>query len=140
LTPNRRLELSMQRFKLSALFGLGVLAFACGGDDPEPKPTVKIAWISKSRCNSFFDLSRFGARLAGRDLSAHADHSVDVALLEPEDECGATVGAEACASARSQMALVDQAIEQKYDAVAISVNNPSAWRRTWIVQSKRGSR
>jgi ribose transport system substrate-binding protein len=101
---------------------------ACGDAGEPPKPAVEIAWISKGRCNSFFDISRFGTRLAGQELEANEEVDLHVDLLEPDDCPGnATVLAEVpeeCAAAAPQMTAVQDAIDRRVQAIAISVSNP----------------
>jgi len=109
-----------------ALFAL--LLPACASDAEKPKPAVEIAWISKGRCNSFFDISRFGTRLASQELVARGEVDLTVELLEPEDCPGtpATLVAvpEECTTAAAQMARVEEAIDRHVDAIAISVSSP----------------
>lgn len=119
----------MQRILRFASLVFPVLALSCAEPAPEAAPAVKIAWISKGRCNSFFDISRFGARLASQDLAARGKAPVDVRLLEPDDcpdsASAAPPVAEECASSARQMAVLEQAIAEGFDALAISVTNPA---------------
>jgi ribose transport system substrate-binding protein len=110
---------------------LGALVVAlsgCAGQAEPPKPSLELAWISKGRCNSFFDIGRFGARLAGQDLAALGEASVTVELMEPDD-CAAAQAApasmEPCANAAAQMVKVEEAIAANVDAIAISVSDPA---------------
>jgi ribose transport system substrate-binding protein len=101
------------------------LILGCGEGAAEPNQAVEVAWISKGRCNSFFDISRFGARLASQDLG---DHELKLEMLEPDDcpdsqQHVPEVPAE-CASAARQMGSVEQAIASGVDAIAISALNP----------------
>jgi ribose transport system substrate-binding protein len=48
---------------------------------------VNIAWITKGQCNTFFAVSRQGARLAGQDLTSASGAPVNVDIMEPND-CG----------------------------------------------------
>jgi ribose transport system substrate-binding protein len=111
-------------------------AVACGGGSGGPgtvstKPAIKIAWMSKGVCNSFFVLSRQGATLAGQDLSSASGRSVGVQLLEPND-CPSDAGsagdagpATTCASnAYNQPELIQQAIAAKVDAIALDSADP----------------
>jgi ribose transport system substrate-binding protein len=105
---------------------LAVCLSACGTETA--KPAVEIAWISKGRCNSFFDISRFGTRLASQELAADGEVDLRVEMLEPEDCPGSSVALaevpEACAAAAPQMAKVQEAIDAHVDAIAISVSIP----------------
>lgn len=87
---------------------------------------VRIAWISKGKCNSFFDISRFGARLASKDLG---DREVKLEMFEPDDcersrQQPPEVPAE-CANAALQMGAVESAVASGVDAIAISALNPA---------------
>lgn len=98
----------------------------CVDDPAASSEAVEIAWISKGKCNSFFDISRFGARLASKDLG---DRKVKLELLEPDDCEGSRqqppeVPAE-CAVAALQMGAVESAIANGVDAIAITALNPS---------------
>lgn len=107
---------------------LAVTLPGCSDDGAEPKPSVEIAWISKGRCNSFFDIGRFGVRLAGQDLAARQEADVAVELLEPDDCEGAApapAAPEGCETAATQMAMVEQAIDEQVSAITISVSNPT---------------
>ena len=116
----------MKYVSLPSLTLGGLLLSACGKDAAEPAAAVKIAWISKGRCNSFFDISRFGARLASQDLGSSA---VDLEFFEPDDCQGSEpkvpVVPEECAPAALQMGKVDEAIQSGADAIAITVLNPA---------------
>lgn len=112
----------------SRVLVLGALVLpACGGSGEEPKPAVTMAWISKGRCNSFFDTSRFGVRLAERDLAARDEATVKVEMLEPDDCSGVAPepSSDPCAKAAAQMALVEELIERDVGALAISVVDPA---------------
>jgi ABC-type sugar transport system substrate-binding protein len=112
-----------------------ISAVACsgggGGGAASTKPAVKIAWMSKGVCNSFFTLSRQGAALAGQDLSGASGRSVDVQMLEPND-CPTDAGSAGdagptttCASnAYNQPELIQQAIDKKVDAIALDSADP----------------
>ncbi|HEY3499934.1 MAG TPA: substrate-binding domain-containing protein [Polyangiaceae bacterium] len=107
---------------------MGVALVGCSDEPVEPKPSVELAWISKGRCNSFFDIGRFGVRLAGQDLAAGGEADVHVELLEPDDCEGAAApppAPEGCETAAAQMATVEEAIAKPVDALAISVSNPT---------------
>lgn len=117
----------MKRSTLPALVLSSLLLAGCS-DTLEPKPAVRFAWIAKE-CNSFFDTSRFGARLAAQDLTARGEATVSVELLEPDNCPGSPALADAatdpCATARPQIANVEAAIAMQVDALAISVSNPT---------------
>jgi ribose transport system substrate-binding protein len=110
------------------VLALSALALPCCVASPEePKPAVSVAWISKGRCNSFFDMSRFGVRLAARDLAARDEASVSVEMFEPDD-CempAAEPSSEPCAKAAAQMAEVQAVIDKHVDAIAITVVDPA---------------
>lgn len=114
----------------SALGALALLPSGCGSDDKAAGET-SIAWISKGRCNSFFDISRYGVRLASMELKERFGDSVRIEQLEPDDcsELPDTTAAgqvsEECSAAAPQMAVLQQAIDRKFQAIAISVANPS---------------
>src|SRR5579864_2459356 len=105
-------------------------AVACsggaGGGSASTKPAVKIAWMSKGQCNSFFVLSRQGADLAGSDLAAAGGRSVSVEMMEPND-CPTDAGSAGdagptttcAANAYNQPQLIQQAIDGKVDAIAL---------------------
>ena len=98
----------------------------CVDEPVKASAGVEVAWISKGRCNSFFDISRFGARLASQDLG---DGELKLEMLEPDDCDGSRqpipeVPPE-CASAALQMGAVEQAITRGVDAIAISALNPA---------------
>ncbi len=106
---------------------LALCLSACASEE-KAKPAVEIAWISKGRCNSFFDISRFGTRLASQELAAGGEVDLRVEMLEPEDCPGGAVELggvpEACMAAAPQMAKVQEAIDARVDAIAISVSTP----------------
>lgn len=102
------------------------LLVGCSGDEADPESAVEVAWISKGRCNSFFDISRFGARLASQDLG---EREVKLEMLEPDDCEGSRqeipdVPPE-CASAALQMAAVENALASDVEAIAISSLSPA---------------
>lgn len=103
----------------------------CGSQEASEEAAVRIGWISKGQCNTFFDISRFGARLAEVELGEESERAVQVELFEPDD-CAAEVDpaltegvSEACLPAAAQMAAVQAARDAGVDAIAISVANPS---------------
>lgn len=103
---------------------------ACGEEAARSEPRVEVAWISKGQCNSFFDISRFGARLASHDLAQEDGKNIHVEMLEPDDctprEAAApTPAPDPCAVAAPQRVAIEQAIAQRAQAIAISVANPS---------------
>lgn len=107
---------------------LAIFASGCGESEGTETETIRVAWISKGKCNTFFDASRFGARLAAVDLTAEGDALLELELLEPDDctkELPKGGTAEECAPAAAQMAAVDAALAGEYDAIAISVANPT---------------
>lgn len=108
---------------------LPMLLAACGDSETlEATATTRLAWISKGKCNTFFDASRFGARLAASDLEAEGEGPLELQLLEPDDCTGSPAPPsdvpEACAAAAAQMGAMDQALSGDFDAIAISVSNP----------------
>jgi ribose transport system substrate-binding protein len=116
----------MKRFTPPAL-ALSALLLAGCSEPAEPEPAVALAWIAKE-CNSFFDTSRFGARLAAQDLTARGEATVSVELLEPDNCPGSTpavLSTDECAAAQPQIASVEAAIAMQVDAIAISVSNPA---------------
>ncbi len=85
---------------------------ACS-DLATPGPVhVRIAFTTKAASNSFFDVSRSAALLAGRELRA-AGQQVEVDIRDPELQ-----------TADAQIAAVAVATEAGYDAIAISVVDP----------------
>lgn len=114
--------------------GVGVVATllgGCGSEGTSEASAVRIGWISKGQCNTFFDISRFGVRLAEVELAEEPGKQVQVEMFEPDD-CSAEIDpavaagvSEACVSAAPQMAAVQAAREAGVDAIAISVGNPA---------------
>ena len=106
-----------------------VASSGCGEPDGEEATPTRIAWISKGKCNTFFDASRFGARLAAADLEQEGEGPVDLVLLEPDDcaEAAPTPSdvPEECSTAAAQMNAVQSAIDQRFAALAITVANPA---------------
>lgn len=102
--------------------------FACSSSDDSDNEQVRLAWVSKGKCNSFFDISAYGARSAGMELEEESSGAVVVELLEPDDCSEQPVVpeglSEACQSAGPQIARVQEALERNFSALAISVSSP----------------
>lgn len=103
---------------------LGMLG--CSSDESSAEP-LSIAWVSKGKCNSFFDASAFGARLAGVELGNESEGVAQVELLEPDD-CTENPAVpegtpEECLAFGPQMAAVQEALDREFSALAISVSN-----------------
>ena len=105
------------------LAGLGCKSSA----EPDTEQ-VSIAWTSKGQCNSFFDLSAFGARLAGVELQEEVGDSARVELLEPDDCSDDPVMPEGlsedCLQGGPQIAMVQEAMDREFSVLAISVYKP----------------
>ncbi len=109
---------------------IGLLS-GCGSDEPKTEAPVSIAWISKGQCNTFFDISRFGVRLAENELTKAASRPVKVQMMEPDDcsdepdtSAAGEVSAE-CEPAAPQIAVIRTAMADNFQAIAISVANPT---------------
>ncbi|MBN2194354.1 MAG: substrate-binding domain-containing protein [Polyangiaceae bacterium] len=111
---------------------LGAMLAASAGcsSGSTTRDQIHVAWVSKGRCNTFFDVSRFGARLAESELAHGSEADVDVEFLEPDDcsdepdTSAAGDVPEECTAAAPQMVSVRGAIDGHFDAIAISVANP----------------
>jgi ribose transport system substrate-binding protein len=107
--------------------------------DAGSSPTFRLAWISKGACNTFFDISKVGLGRAVFELKNSYGQTVEARLLEPNDCVPADAGASDAAGASSlpdaaspdpcaaslQNPLIQQAMDAKVDAIAISVSDPT---------------
>ncbi len=97
--------------RCSVALALALGSVACGG--PPAEEPITIAWMSKAADNSFFDLSRQAALVAGRDLTSASSREVNVLLVEP-----------ASADKELQAAKIQEAIDMNVDAINLSVLDP----------------
>lgn len=100
-----------------AVLGAGLLC-ACGDSEEKEPGKITIGWMSKAAGNTFFDLCRTAAELAGDDLTAASGREVEVLIMDPEV-------VEADQAAAAQVAKIDEAIDTPVDALAISVVSPA---------------
>ncbi|MGC4064801.1 MAG: substrate-binding domain-containing protein [Polyangiaceae bacterium] len=93
---------------------------ACSSTDSDSgdKTPVKIAWIAKGQANTFFDVSRVGAKLAAEELSASSGREVTANTEMDPDSADATLLPDL------QVEQLQKAIDEKYDAINVSVLDP----------------
>ena len=83
----------------AVLGGLVLVGSGCSDTAKSNAKTVRLAWMSKGACNTFFALSRSGATLAGQDLTSASGYVVSVTLLDPDDCTAAAAGSGGAAAA-----------------------------------------
>jgi ribose transport system substrate-binding protein len=98
---------------------------ACSSSDSAKSPgePIKIAWIAKGQANTFFDVSRVGAKLAAEELTASSGRKVTVNTdMDPVVD---PVTNDATQLPALQVDKLQEAIDKKFDAINVSVGDPT---------------
>jgi ribose transport system substrate-binding protein len=102
---------------VALLLVFSTLVSGCGNDvaDTEDEtPTLDILWIPKELGNQVFETGRDGATLRAEELSALGDFRVTVTYAGPDS----------ATDVEGQAALVRDAVQYGFEAVAVSCNTP----------------
>ncbi|WP_437578415.1 substrate-binding domain-containing protein [Sorangium sp. So ce887] len=99
---------------------------ACSEGESATGEPITIAYITHNKCNRFHDLGREGARQASTELMATSARPVEVTVIDPEcpelnAEGEPTVPGDSCYFSRPQMAVLQEVINRKVDAISIDV-------------------
>ncbi|WP_434045651.1 MULTISPECIES: substrate-binding domain-containing protein [Sorangium] len=112
-----------------AIFG-GILLstgmLACSEGDATTGAPLTIAYITHNECNRFHDLGRAGARQASTELSSTSTRPVEVMVMDPkcpelEEDGDPKDPDDPCYFSRPQMAVIQQVIDMKADAMVVDV-------------------
>jgi ribose transport system substrate-binding protein len=92
------------------------LLAACAGPAEEPgRPTLTLAWVTKSLGNPVFDHGYNGARQKAAELSASGPYAIELITVGPTS-----------ADAVEQTRVLDDLTARRVDGIAVSCNDPTA--------------
>jgi len=94
---------------------LALLLAACAAPASSGRPTLTLAWVSKSLGNPVFDHGLRGARQKAAELSASGPYDVELVSVGPTS-----------ADAVEQTRVLDDLIARRVDGIAVSCNDPTA--------------
>lgn len=105
---------------------LATSGLACSSSESTAEAPLTIAYITHNKCNRFHDLGRAGAAQAQSELSTTSARPVNVMILDPEcpalTEDGKPLDPDdACYLSRPQMAVLQEVIDMKVDAISVDV-------------------
>lgn len=105
----------MRRRWLPALLPLLALLAACAAPAEPGRPTLTLAWVTKSLGNPVFDHGLRGAQQKAAELSERGPYRVELVSVGPTS-----------ADAVEQTRVIDDLIARRVDGIAVSCNDPTA--------------